>query len=64
MNGASNDIVYGFVSLLNARVPIKCRLCHKPIDISEGFFITPEGIYHVPCYYELAVVKKNPDEIT
>lgn len=46
------DVVSEFISLLNACVPLKCCLCQKPIVLSDGFFITQKGVYHIPCYYD------------
>jgi len=57
-SGLPNDtVVEEFFSLVNARVPIKCHLCHEPIETLNGVLITPHGVYHGGCYYEAELKK-------
>ena len=39
-----------FVALINARVPLRCPICNREIDIEEDGMITKDGVYHMSCY--------------
>ena len=47
-----------FGLMMNAKVPMKCLICHKDLNHEENeIWIAKNGVYHMSCY-----IGKFPEE--
>lgn len=51
-NARKVDVPTQFILMLNAGVPLKCKICNELVHIENGVITGDEGVYHVDCFYK------------